>query len=80
MKVDKTALKNYENTFNTKIDSFKNHKKYKWLRKYADDVLRHHGDYGFLGIKAKDFMDRINKMQLEYIQDWLDDKNQLELI
>ncbi len=80
MKINRTAQINYESTFNEKIDYFKNHEKYDWLREYADSALRFHTGFGLLAIKAIDFMDRINKMPLDYIQDWLDGKNQLEWI
>lgn len=68
----------YENKFNSKIDIFKDHPKYGWLRKYADDALSFHTGFGFMAIKAADFMDRIIEKPIEYIRDWLDGKNQLE--
>ncbi len=80
MKVDNTNLINYESRFNKKINAIKNHNKYNWLREYADQVLIHHTDYGFYGIKARDFMDRIVEMPIDYIIDWLDGKNNLERI
>lgn len=64
--------------FNEKIDNFKEHKKYSWLRKYANEAIEWNSMYGYLQIKAEDFIERIEKMPLEYIQDWLDGKNQLE--
>lgn len=66
--------------FNEKIDSFKDHKKYQWLRKYADDAMYWYDSYSnrILQIKAEDFVERIEKMPLDYIRDWLDGKNQLE--
>lgn len=64
--------------FNQKIDSFANHPKYGWLRQFADDAIRWNSGCGFYQIKAEDFIERIEKMPLEYIRDWLDGKNQLE--
>ena len=64
--------------FKEKIDSFKCHKKYSWLREYADDALKWNEMSGYLMIKAEDFIERIEKMPLDYIKDWLDGKNQLE--
>jgi hypothetical protein len=78
MKINDNAQIKYENDFNNKIDYFKNHPKYPWLRQYANDALNFHTGFGFLTIKAIDFMDRINSMDIEYIQDWLDGKNNLE--
>lgn len=68
----------YESEFNIKIDNFKNHSKYEWLRKYANEALKYHTEYGFYAIKAQDFMNRIIKMPSSYIQLWLDGKNNLE--
>lgn len=70
--------KNKYALFNTKIDHFKDHPKYGWLRKYADDALNWTENFGYLQIKAEDFIERIERMPLEYIRDWLDGKNQLE--
>lgn len=64
--------------FNSKIDSFYQHPKYGWLRKYADSAITWNECSGLLMIKAEDFIKRIEKMPLDYIQDWLDGKNQLE--
>lgn len=64
--------------FNEKIDSFKGCEKYSWLREYADDALKWNEMSGYLMVKAEDFIERIEKMPLDYIKDWLDEKNQLE--
>jgi len=64
--------------FNNKIDYFINHPKYDWLRKYADDALRWNTMCGFYQIKAEDFIKRIIAASIEYIEDWLNGKNQLE--
>lgn len=64
--------------FNEKIDSFKNHEKYSWLRKYADEAIVWNEGSGYLMIKAEDFIKRIEKMPLDYIRDFLDGKNHLE--
>lgn len=66
--------------FNEKIDSFKDHNKYTWLRQYADEAINWNEMSGYLMIKAEDFIKRIEKMSLEYIKDWLDNKNNLEWI
>lgn len=64
--------------FNDKIDSFKNHPKYNWLRRYADDAMSANEDFGYRQIAGADFIDRIESMPSDYIKDWLDNKNQLE--
>lgn len=64
--------------FNEKIDYFKEHPEYSWLRKYADDAIYYNEGSGYFMIKAADFIDRIESMPLEYIKDWLDGKNHLE--
>ena len=70
--------KNRYRLFNEKINSFSDHPKYGWLRKFADDAINYNDGVGFYQIKAEDFIHRIEKMPLEYIRDWLDGKNQLE--
>ena len=64
--------------FNQKIDSFKNHSKYDWLREYANDAIGWNERAGYLMIKAADFIKRIEKMPLDYIKGWLDGINGLE--
>ena len=64
--------------FNEKINYFKKHSKFEWLRKYADDAILWNEMYGFLQIKAEDFIKRIEQMPLSYIEEWLDGKNNLE--
>lgn len=71
------AEKRYR-VFNEKINSFKDHEKYAWLRKYADDAIVYNEGYGFLMVKGEDFIKRIEQASLDYIRDWLDGKNQLE--
>jgi len=78
MKCDNRLPLEYEAKFNSKIDYFKNHPKYEWLRQYANDALNWYANFGYLQIKAEDFMNRIIAKPLDYIQDWLDGKNQLE--
>ena len=73
-------IKVYEKRFNEKIDYFKNHSKYATLRKSADEALKYHTGYGLDAIHAQDFMDRIIKMPLDYIQEWLDGKNSLQWV
>lgn len=70
--------KNRYRVFNDKINSFKDHPKFEWLRKYADDAMNANEGFGYLMIKGADFIERIEKMPLEYIRDWLDGKNKLE--
>ena len=60
------------------INSFKDHPKYEWLRKYADDAMNANEGFGYMMIKGADFIERIEKMPLDHIRDWLDGKNQLE--
>lgn len=67
----------YESVFNRKIDHFKFHPKYEVLRKSADNALRYHTGYGLDAIHAGDFMDRIVKMPLPYIEAWLNGENGL---
>jgi len=64
--------------FNEKINNFKEHSRYSWLREYADDAITWNERAGYLMIQATDFIKRIESMPLEYIQNWLDDKNNLE--
>ena len=71
-------LKRYEEEFNRKIDHFKFHKRYNWLRKTADDALNKHRGFGADAIAAGDFMDRIVAMPISYIEDFLNDNNHLE--
>lgn len=78
MKVNNSNQVEYERKFNDKINQFKDHPKFKWLRDYADSSLIYHTSVGWLEIKAVDFMDRIIAKPIEYIQDWIDDKNNLE--
>ncbi|MEY8352564.1 hypothetical protein AALB39_04315 [Lachnospiraceae bacterium 54-53] len=64
--------------FNQKIDSFKNHERYEWLRNYANDAISWNECAGYLMIKAEDFINRIEKMPLDYIKGWIDGSNGLE--
>lgn len=64
--------------FNEKINHFKEHPKYEWLRQYANDAMTWNEMSGYLMIKAADFIERIEKMPIDYIADWLDGKNKLE--
>ena len=77
VRINKMATWNIE-TFNKKIDHFSGHKKYEKLREQADKVISSFGGYGLENIICKDFLDRIIAMPLDYIQDWLDEKNELE--
>lgn len=77
-----TNLKEWRNQryklFNEKIDHFRNHPKYEWLRQYANDAICWNEMSGYLMIKAEDFIKRIEKMPIVYIEEWLDGKNKLE--
>lgn len=64
--------------FDQKINSFLDHKEYKWLRKEADNAKRNFSMCGLLEIIATDFIERIIAMPIEYIIDWLDKKNELK--
>lgn len=70
--------KNRYKLFNEKIDSFADHPRYGWLRQYANDAITYNNGVGYYQIKAEDFIERIEKMPLEYIRDWLDGRNLLE--
>lgn len=70
--------KNRYRIFNEKISHFKDHPRYEWLRKYANDAMNANESCGYLQIKGEDFIKRIEKMPLDYIKDWLDGKNKLE--
>lgn len=75
---DNSARENREKVFNDKINHFSDHPKYKWLREYANEALHWDTCCGFYQIKADDFINRIIKADVDYINDWLDGKNQLE--
>lgn len=70
-------INGYEKVFNAKIDHFAEHPLYSKLRHSADEALRYHTGYGLDAIHAGDFMDRMVKMPLAYIEAWLNGKNQL---
>lgn len=63
--------------FNAKIDALRDHPKYESLRKYADEAMRWNECFGFLMIKGEDFIDRIETMEITFIREWLDGKNEL---
>lgn len=64
--------------FNAKIDALRDHPKYEWLREYANEArVRNEGGYGILAIYAADFIDRIETMDIAFIREWLDGKNEL---
>ena len=67
-----------EKTFDSKINYFYSHKGYKKLRENADKALSSYTGFGLESIIYSDFMDRIIAMPLDYIQDWLDGKNELK--
>ncbi len=67
-----------EETFNEKIDHFSEHKGYEALRKNADKAISSFFGFGLESIVYRDFIDRIIAMPPDYIQDWLDGKNELK--
>lgn len=77
MTSDKWAESRYAK-FNEKINHFVEHPKYNWLRKYADDAINYNDGVGYYAIKAEDFIKRIEQATIEYIEDWLNGKNELE--
>ena len=64
--------------FNEKINHFSFHKKFEWLRKQADNAMQWNEGCGLQCIIGEDFIKRIEQASLEYIEGWLDGKNQLE--
>ena len=65
--------------FTEKIDALKSHKKYKWLKAYADNAICGSlGNNGIVALAAKEFIRRIEEMPLDYIRGWLDGRNDLE--
>lgn len=74
----KTWRENRYKLFNEKIDSFREHPKYEWLRENANHAMRANEGWGHSMIAGADFIERIEKMPLDYIKDWLDGKNHLE--
>lgn len=74
---DEWAMSRYM-VFEEKINALKDHPKYPWLRKYADDAKVANEGGGYYMIKAEDFIERIENADVSYIRDWLDGKNQLE--
>ena len=67
----------YEAVFNAKVDHFSGHPLYEKLRHSADEALRYHTGYGLDAIHAGDFMNRIVKMPIDYIEAWMNGQNQL---
>ena len=64
-------------SFNEKINHFKDHSKYEWLRKYADDAMNANEAFSYMAIKGADFIKRIEQMPLWYIEQWLNSENDL---
>ena len=64
--------------FNEKINHFSSHKKFEWLRKQADNAMQWNEGCGLQCIVGEDFIKRIEQASLEYIEGWLNGKNQLE--
>lgn len=70
--------KNRYARFNAKIDALRDHPKYEWLRKYADEAMTWNEGFGILMVKAEDFIERIETMDVSFIREWLDGKNELK--
>ena len=70
-------IKVYEAVFNEKVNHFAGHPLFEKFRHSADEALKYHTGYGIDAIHAGDFMDRIVKMPLPYIESWLNGENQL---
>lgn len=65
-------------SFDKKIKEFESHKEYPWLKQEAEKAKRVYGGYGLEAIIYEDFIERIVAMPSDYIQDWLDKKNELK--
>jgi hypothetical protein len=76
--MENTTIETDEKRFNDKIDKFKDHVQYRWLRRYADDALWWQKNFGMLQIKADDFIERILIASENDIEDWLNGKHRLE--
>lgn len=70
--------KTFNKAFQIKIEAFKDHPKYAYLKKQADNAIIQNMGAGFSSIRANDFMKRIIVLPKDYIRDWLDGKNKLE--
>lgn len=64
--------------FQRKIEVFKNHSKYDWLKKQADEAIIHNTYCGIESIIANDFMKRIITLPRAHITEWLNGSNELE--
>lgn len=70
--------KNFVSAFENKVEKFKDHLKYEWLKEQAGKAITFNCVCGLQAIKANDFMERIITLPTAYITEWLDGKNQLE--
>lgn len=70
--------KNFVSAFENKVEKFKDHPKYEWLKEQAGKAITFNCACGLQAIKANDFMERIITLPTAYITEWLDGKNQLE--
>ena len=57
----KTWRENRYKLFNEKIDSFREHPRYEWLRENANYAMRANEGYGYSMIAGADFIERIEK-------------------
>lgn len=64
--------KNRYRVFNEKIDSFKDHPNYGWLRKYANDAMTANEGVGYSMIVGADFIKKIEDISMEDMKTWLD--------
>ena len=64
--------------FNSKIEKFKSHVKYTELLEQSKQAKIYNTMSGYNSIVAHDFIKRIITMPAKYIEDWLEEKNNLE--
>lgn len=77
-KILSSARRAFEHAFNEKIDAFKNHSKYDWLRQYANEAIGLNKFNGKNQKVAEDFMNRIITATYSEIKDWLDCEKPLD--
>ena len=69
--------KNRYRVFDEHIDAMKEHPKYDWLRKYADEAKMNNEGGGYSMIVAADFIMRIEENPVENIRAWLNSERPL---
>lgn len=68
----------FVDAFNNKVEKFKEHSKYEWLKEQAEKAIAFNCGCGLQAIKANDFMERIITLPTAHITEWLNGRNQLE--